>query len=226
MSKNYPKRKISTTESGEATSPGSHITKVFGRRVAQWVGAIVLGLLLTSQVQAQLATTVSALSFPTPIDGTGVNAATVGWAFTLDTDRVVTHLGIHNWNNSAGFNNDREIGIWNSLGTLVATATIQANGVGAELDGSPFGFYYVALTPNITLSSSEAYTIGVWYSGDNNPGVGFNATITTIHGVNYVGPRTSLGMIFEEPMISSTAGGLFGPNLRFSDVILADGFED
>jgi hypothetical protein len=213
-------------QSAEAMSALKLSTKIDGRTVVYALVGLVLGLTLVSQAAAQLTATVPAVSFQTPIAGAGVAQATVGWAFTIEAERTVTHLGIHNWNNGAGFATDRQIAIWDSMGVMVATAILPANGVGAELDGNPFGFYYVALTPNVILSAAEQYTIGVWYNVDNNPGIGINATISTLPFVNYVGPRTSQGTVFEEPIISSTAGGLFGPNLRFSDVILADGFED
>jgi hypothetical protein len=175
---------------------------------------------------AQLTDSLAAVSFPTPITGTGVASATIGWTFTINADSTVTHLGIHNWNNGAGFANARQTGIWDSAGTLVASATVPADGVGAELDTSPFGFYYVALVPNIVLTAGEQYTIGVWYNEDNSPGIGLNASITTIPGLNYLGARTSSGVIFEKPTIASSPGGYFGPNLRLLEGVFTDGFEN
>lgn len=188
------------------------------------VGVTFLCLGLTSQASAVLVGTEAAVSFPaTGTQGIGVTPFTVGWSFSLDDDRRLTHLGIYNFNNSGQANTDRQIGVWDSLGNLVADVTLLAGPGGGELDTDPnANFLYVPVAPNVMLGAGEVYTVGAWYPGDNSPGIVFDAGVSTIDGFNFLtASLVNFSGTFGQPdtdVGTSFPDGFFGPNLRLSIV--------
>jgi hypothetical protein len=87
---------------------------------------------------------------------------TLGSSFTVGANPVrVTSLGV--WDsNSDGLAASKQVGIWDSTQTLVASATVPA-GTGGTLVGE---FRYTPITP-IILSANTGYTVGAFYpTGD------------------------------------------------------------
>ena len=146
--------------------------------------------------------------------GVGVLGNTVGWGFRLDEERTLTHLGVYNYNGSGSADSDRQIGIWDASGKLIAHATLRKGG-GTLADG----FIWVALLRRVQLNAGENYTIGAWYP-DNSPGIAYNATVSTISGVIYEKPTlwTSTPS-FAQPTVDNSLArpnGYFGPNMRLA----------
>lgn len=190
----------------------------------KFVVVTFLCLGLTSQAHAVLVGSEAAVSFPaTGTTGVGVTPFTIGWSFSLDNDRSLTHLGIYNWNNTGQADFDRQIGVWDSLGALVADATLLAGPGGGELDTDPnANFLYVPVASNVMLSAGEVYTVGAWYPGDNSPGIAFEANVSTIDGFNLLtASLVNFSGTFAQPVEDLSGGfpdGFFGPNLRLSTI--------
>ena len=182
-----------------------------------WLVAFVVVLVtsLGGQAMADLVGTEAAVWFPTSgRTGVGAGTQTRGFTFTLDNARTLTHLGMYNYNGTGESAFDRQIGVWGASGALVADLTIPA-GPGGELDGD---FIWRQLASPVLLQASELYTAGVWYSGDNSPGLAYGLDVATISGFHYgqtaeTGPP---GGAFAKPTIIRTdrLNGYFGPNLR------------
>lgn len=174
--------------------------------------------------RAALTGTEPAISFPTGVTFTGVGAGaqTRGYTFTLSATRTLTHLGMWSFNGDLTSVQDRQIGVWNAGGTLVATATIPANGGEVDPAASPRPFIYQQLATPVTLSAGN-YTTGIWYSFDNSPGLAFGFSgVNTLPGFTY-GQTVETGVggeIFAQPTVVRTdrLNGYVGPNLRFANV--------
>ncbi|NQT39843.1 MAG: hypothetical protein HQ581_20280, partial [Planctomycetes bacterium] len=184
----------------------------------------VLAISLGGQAMADLTGTEPAVTFPTnPRTGIGVpqpDGLTVGWSFTLDSPRTATHLGMYNYNFSGQGEFDRQIGLWNSGGSLVTDITIPAGPGGGEIDGpSPLNFIYGELASPELLQAGEVYTLGVWYGFSNSPGLCFDVDPTTMDGLSVatyslLGPGGGLNRPTGD-YSGSYANGFFGPNVRF-----------
>jgi len=156
---------------------------------------------------------------------------TVGYAFTLDAPRTLTHLGLYARSGKYP-KADIPIGIWDASGTLLGTITIP-NGDAATIpnddenvDYAAVGkFIYRTLDAPVDLDADELYTIGAWHqNGLNAPGTGFNYDFGMIPGVTYQGSRDTAGDVTEltKPTIdvsATLANGLFGPIFRLSTTI-------
>lgn len=167
--------------------------------MADWVSETEPGVTLTS-----------------PRSGIGPANGTIGWAFTLDSPRTATHLGMLNYSGDVT-SSDRRTGIWDSGGALVADVLFPAGstpGSGYELDGD---FRYVALATPVPLLAGEAYSIGTYYPDNHQPGAAFDyAAVTPISGLTYLGTTFNGGGGWGDPETYSTReNGYFGPNVRF-----------
>ncbi|MEX0677767.1 MAG: PEP-CTERM sorting domain-containing protein [Pirellulales bacterium] len=139
---------------------------------------------------------------------------TRGWPFSTSTPIEVTALGL--WDESAdGFGTAHEVGIWNSLSVLVASAAIPA-GTSAPLVG-PDDFRFVTLEATVDLSPG-IYRIGAAYVDGDVDEIAWQAGPVGAPGfVTYVGPRLSPGDGFADPTdISAATDGAFGPNFLFT----------
>jgi len=178
--------------------------------------------------------------------GVGPYAGTVGFTFTVGASNVlVTNLGYYDGPNSAaadvpgyvadGLNNAHEVGIFDSTGNVVASATVAAGTV----DIAIADFRYAALPAPVTLLAGATYTLGgqvtqldLTTSGDlfrdDNGGFTFasaftvsgadvsNADIADFTNVSYSGPPsnpTYAGGNFSEPNEAGT--GYAGANFIF-----------
>ncbi len=91
-------------------------------------------------------------------NATGLNLGnppfTLGSSFTVNTAMQLTALGFFD-DGSNGLAESHQLGLWNSSGTLLATATVNA-GVVDPLNGQ---FRYASIVP-VTLLAGQSYTIG------------------------------------------------------------------
>jgi len=86
---------------------------------------------------------------------------TGGWRFKPNAPLELTHLGLFD-HQADGFQMAYPVGIWDTAGTLLASATVPA-GTAAALED---GFRYTAIQSlgSIVLSPGETYTLGYWAS--------------------------------------------------------------
>jgi hypothetical protein len=183
---------------------------------------IIIGALFLAPVAiADFAGTEAVVVLDNPVVRTGVGAGqqTRGYTFNLESPRTLTHLGLFLYNGTDSADVPRQIGLWDADGTLVAEVTIPVGGGEIEDLGSGGKFVYGELTSPVILLPLVDYTVGVWYSANNSPGLAFEVGFTTIPGFNYVatvetGPP---GGAFAQPTIVrlDRLNAYIGPNLRF-----------
>ena len=95
---------------------------------------------------------------------------TLGAEFTVGSlDIVVSDVGVYDAGGD-GLVESHDMGIWNNVGTLLATATVPS-GTAAPLSGD---IRYVTLASPLTLSAGATYTIGAYFptelfGGNNYP---------------------------------------------------------
>ncbi len=181
------------------------------------VGGGVTGLGLGKTVKLSLVTNHAAVAFP--ISGLAApadfpNAGTVGWSFTLDSSKTLTHLGLY----SNEIKADTTVGIWNSAGTFVKSATFDMGFTGVDLeDVGSSGFLWLPVS-NLSLSAGN-YTIGAFSSADHF-GVYTGSVIPTVVTDFHI-LKSSLSEANGSPIRPTTdfsgiyPHGFFGPNLRF-----------
>lgn len=91
-------------------------------------------------------------------DFEGPDFTTVGWQFTVGgTPLQVTQLGLFD-SGSDGLLASHQVGIWNSSGTLLSSATVKA-GTASPLTA---GYRYEPVTP-FTLPANGTYQIGALF---------------------------------------------------------------
>jgi hypothetical protein len=140
---------------------------------------------------------------------------TFGYTFTLSSAVSVTNLGLFDFGNN-GLAQSHTVDIWNSTGTVLATATIPA-GTGGTLTN---GFRYVSIA-SFTLTAGT-YTIGGFYSaGSSDFLLGQTAgggvpSITGASGVSYGQTRAAAGFTFPTSNPENLQNSYFGPNFQFT----------
>jgi hypothetical protein len=147
----------------------------------------------------------------------GIDAPiTVGFQFTTNQAITVTDLGIFD-SGQNGLAERHEIGIFNSGGTLLASAFTDAGTVDPLLNQ----FRYVPISP-LVLAGGQDYRIGAFYLGSDLVVVGFGGAtgFATDPAITFVGDRYSPAppvITLSDPTSSFGANpGLFGPNFQFT----------
>ncbi len=141
---------------------------------------------------------------------------TVGWSFHVNTAFNVDGLGV--WDKDANGLGIAavDVGLWNSTGTLLASATITSAGT-YETSAHPAGDWLFADISPLFLAVGD-YVIGTMVTG-SAPIAQTNATRTTISEISYTASVISAnGAGFSMP----TAGlgvAVYGPNLRMADTV-------
>lgn len=138
-----------------------------------------------------------------------VQRCTGGWAFTVSSPIVVTHLGLYA--TSAGLVHSHNIGIWEDNGALLATGTVTP--------GSGAGWHWISISSTTLVAGN--YVIGAEYHYDDSspslpdPDTGYiYATHSTGSGITYVEGRIGFPG-FSRPDEASFDDGLFGPNFQY-----------
>jgi hypothetical protein len=178
------------------------------RNWAAWAGALVFVAAAAAQARADTI----ALAFTGGTPGTASADNTLGWAFTLNTNVMVTQLGVWDEGDN-GLAQSHDIGIFPGAGGApLMTATASA-GTGDPLTD---GFRYVTLGSAVLLTPGD-YLIGAFYlngSGDRINGA--TATLTTASGIVYLGGRRGIGGALINPtIVVGTPNTHFGPNFQF-----------
>ena len=154
-------------------------------------------------------------SFSSTYTSTGENY-TFGWAFSTTTNISLTALGYFD-NGEDGFVTSHDVGVWNSAGALVASATVAA-GTSSALDGH---FRYASIAP-ITLAAGH-YRIGGVHIGDssgNGDWYGYDPT-NVAYGpeIKYEGYRfepTNGSTTLTDPTYAGKDSGYFGGNFKYT----------
>lgn len=145
------------------------------------------------------------------------NNYTFGWAFSTTSQISLTALGYFD-RGEDGLVTSHDVGVWNSDGVLVASATVDA-GTSSALDGH---FRYTSIAP-VTLAAGH-YRIGGVHIGDSSglgDWYGYSPTSVvygpeiTFHGnqLRYTGESTTL----TDPTSTGKAlGGYFGGNFKYT----------
>jgi len=169
---------------------------------------------LAAPIAAQANTAIQFLGTGTTFTGFSTDE-TIGWAFIANEDLRVTRLG---WFVTApSLNADHEVGIWDTSGALLVSATVLAPG-----PASPDGFRYVA-TPfaPVILTAGRSYLIGG--RDRNTDGDSYITSLTSLvtdPAITFRGAlRSADGSGFAFPnLFSNGVRGRFGPNFQF-DVV-------
>ena len=180
----------------------------------RWCACLLFShLLLGPQVRGALAITSAGAG---GVQGNPGQTNTYGWAFSVGANNLqVTGLGI--WDQGQdGLNGSHVVGIWNSDGNLVSSATVSA-GTAAPLSGE---FRIQSLSTPFILSAGSSYTIGALFQGDDNchgPQAGPSTIAPQI--MNVEGRFDSSG-VFTEPNFVLQPGdpAYLGPNFEFNTV--------
>jgi hypothetical protein len=144
-------------------------------------------------------------------DSLGNPPFTLGWEFSTSSSITVTNLGLFAPTTLA---DDHPIGLWDSSGTLLATATAPAG------SSATSGFFlYESITP-VTLSAGT-YMVGALYTNTNGADSvlfpGDAQGFMTSPGITFVQSAFASGGTLTDPTGSvSTLPGYFGPNLTFT----------
>jgi hypothetical protein len=135
---------------------------------------------------------------------------TLGWGFTLVNAVTVTDLGYFDGN--GGLTDAHPVGIWNSIGNLVAEATVPS-GATADLVS---GFRFVSIDP--VVLGPDAYTIGGYANATSPDQFRFevSSVTTTVAGLSF-GPVNlfTQGNALTQPTTPAEAfsqDGYFGPD--------------
>ena len=200
------------------------VVKIKNRGDISMKKAILLGLFLAvvlcgfSAPVAQA--TLIAVTFDNLNSGGGnVNQPeTLGWQFTVSGSSIaVTNLGVFDNNHPSGLDLSHGVGIWDSHGNLLVSATVLAGAVDPLVNQ----FRYVSIAP--TKLGPGTYTIGATWSnlGDNyiaqtntnfqtGPGITFLRDEYSAETSLLTLPTNSVGGTFDPAS--------FGPNFEFTPV--------
>ena len=133
---------------------------------------------------------------------------TFGWSFSVGSQNItIAAVGI--WDKDGdGLISDHPVGLWDSVGTLMGSATIK-NGVASVLVS---GFRYENLPSPVTLISGSTYYLGALYPTSGNEPVQYSGTYTYNSVITYDTSRYSLADTLSFPSQNFSLSGIVGPN--------------
>ncbi len=138
---------------------------------------------------------------------------TLGFEFQANANTKVVQLGAFD-DAQDGLGQSHDVGLWDSLGNLLASTTIGSGTSGALINQ----FRYNDITP-VSLTAGQDYFIGaVWLDG-TDPMV-FGATnLATDPRITYLSSGYAAGGSLVDPTsLDGGFGGYFGPNLTLTSV--------
>jgi hypothetical protein len=178
------------------------------RKLKSFAVLLVFAAVTQHVAQAGAVTSTPALSF-TGGALLGPMAGTYGWTFTVSTPVVVDNLGYFDFGGN-GLSVAHDVGIWDSSGTLLDSATVPAGTAGSLQDG----FRYTA-APALLLPIG-IYTIG-GFDPESADAITLGAIITTAPGITYGASRSIGGasLTFPTGDVHANGNSYFGPNFTF-----------
>lgn len=127
----------------------------------------------------------------------------LGFEFSLSTPETINALGY----TTVGFASDQQVGIWDSAGTLLTSATVSTG------DSVVGHFAWTAIAALIL--GPGTYTIGGTYDGGPLPS--FASGVTSIHGYAWIEDEQANGAVLSDPTFSAGGYGANGiPQVDFS----------
>jgi hypothetical protein len=138
---------------------------------------------------------------------------TLGWGFALADAVTVTDLGYFDGN--AGLTDPHPVGIWDSLGKLIAEATVPAGNTTVLVSG----FRFIPIAP--VVLNPGAYSIGGYANSTSPDEFRFEvSSVATVAGLsfgqaNLYTKADSLARPTTQPDVFSQ-GGYFGPDFLVS----------
>jgi Domain of unknown function (DUF4082)/PEP-CTERM motif len=152
------------------------------------------------------------ISFTAP--GTSLNNGqgpySLGFVFTATSAFAVDALGYYD---NGGLTDVHQVGLYNSSGTLLASATV--DGSGAQM-----GFFNYTLISDVDLVAGQTYQV-VGTSGNVDPyaydTVGFSTASNITFGENIYTVSNTLA--FGTISVSGVSNGWFGPNFEEASTV-------
>lgn len=89
---------------------------------------------------------------PTPVQTSVFN---VGWVFTVNDNITLTGLGAYDNGSLANFPQDQQVGLWDSSGSLIASAYI-----GSDQGSVQIGYWGFTAIAGVSLIAGDSYTVG------------------------------------------------------------------
>jgi hypothetical protein len=169
---------------------------------------LLIGVLTTDRIL--MADTIAVLPSTGGFESSNYGSdVTLGWQFTLSVPLTLTALGY--FDGGAGLTDSHPVGIWDSLGDLVAEGTVPS-GSGTNLVD---GFWMLPITP-VALGPGT-YTIGGYANATSPDAFEFEvSSITTVVGLSFVQHDLfTQGSTLTEPTSVAhvfTPYGYFGPD--------------
>ncbi len=155
------------------------MSQPFSNHSFRFVG-IAAAALLVAAAQQGLAQV--ALLDPVAWSSTAGGGFSLGYSITVGgQDLSVSEMGYFDRPHTVGLFGSYDMGIWDSLGSLVASATVPSGNV-APLIGD---YHYVALGTPVILQSGHTYTIGAKTTGADDF---FWEGPATVNGATIVDP--------------------------------------
>jgi hypothetical protein len=160
----------------------------------------------------------AAVSFSSPgipFSSAGTTGYSLGWEFTTNGTISVTSLG---YLDDGGLTETHDVGIYDSTGVLLASATIDGSGT---QDGF---FNYVSIAP-LTLTAGQTYQI-MATSGLADIYTYFASDMTVDPSITYDQDEYSYDNVLSDGQYSygetvASGGGAFGPNFLESSTVAA-----
>lgn len=148
--------------------------------------------------------------------------ATLGWSFSVLQNYNVIALDFID-PNGANFGASHQVGIWSSVGTLLASATIPMGVPATTVGSGNQTFASAAITPLLLTPGNLYYIGGTQDSPDKVVG---SSNYTSASGITIVGKAF---IVFNAGLAYPGTGGLFSdsqyfsPNFEFTAVPTASG---
>lgn len=170
---------------------------------------VLKGAIALAVAAAPALAQVHAVDFDPNTGLTGANSEqTVGWQFDVLSPITVNGLSwFDDFGN--GLTLSHEVGLWDSSGALLATATIPA-GTAAPLDGL---WRYVSITP-VNLAPGQGYIIGGYNGSGHADRLAFDVTQTVIPEIRFIDATyADINAGFVRPtLFSGAVNGFYGPS--------------
>lgn len=188
-------------------------------RIPSYLALIALCMPVCSSVTAQSL----AIDFTGDRGNRFAFGLTFGWRFAVDQEIDVTALGFFDdFGDGPGLQQDHEVGLWDSNGTLLAQATVTSASTPEPSTAENGQWLFSAIDPPLTLPPGE-YVVGGYdpaCSGSDCDFIRFFATSTTTGPVTFFEALDSAddSDVLTLPTESrpSRNDGYFGANFQFT----------
>lgn len=147
--------------------------------------------------------------------GLGNPSFTLGWSFTTNNAIVVDELGLFD-DSQDGLAERHELGLWDSGGSLLASATIGAGTSGTLINQ----FRYIDIA-DVLLAAGQTYFIGALFTSGADALLFPNINVSgmaTIAEIDFGSATYAAGATLDRPTLDAGPEGYFGPNFTTAAV--------